>query len=339
MHEKESNGQGKRPVVGTTGRMAGTGGRPVDRHRESFRAAQEPDLRRPAENREVISFARALAVVSGQNPQIAFANEQINEAFAQLKGAKVLWLPSLQAGVNYQNHDGPLQNSDGTITAASRSAWETGLGMYAVGGGAPAIPGVSAKFAVADAVFQPRIAEQAVAARQQAATAASHDVLLAAAVVYLDLLRAFGQQAVAEETLAHAEQLAALTAAFARSGQGSQADADRANGGCRAEKRPGPGSRADPDRLGPIGGAAARRPEPRLRAGGTGLDADRAGRAAAPTADLIADGLSRRPELEESRHAVAEAARRLDRDATPPCCPTCCWTSARAGSAAGRTPP
>ena len=37
---------------------------------------------------EVISFPRALALVSGQNPQIAFANEQINEAFAQLQGGE-----------------------------------------------------------------------------------------------------------------------------------------------------------------------------------------------------------------------------------------------------------
>ena len=102
------------------------------RHRRAWRAA---------ENQEVISFPRALALVSGQNPQIAFANEQINEAFAQLRGARVLWLPSIQAGINYQNHDGPLQNSDGTITVANRSALEAGLGMYAVGGGAPAIPG------------------------------------------------------------------------------------------------------------------------------------------------------------------------------------------------------
>ena len=181
-----------------------------------------------ARTRKSSASPRALALVSGQNPQIAFANEQINEAFAQLRGAKVLWLPSIQAGINYQNHDGPLQNNDGTITVASRSALEAGLGMYAVGGGAPAIPGLSAKFALADAVFQPRIAGQQVAARQHAATATTHDFLLFVAVAYLDLLRAFQQQAIARETLDHAEQLAELTAAFARSGQGSQADADRA---------------------------------------------------------------------------------------------------------------
>ena len=161
----------------------------------------------PPRTTEVISFSRALALVSGQNPQVAFANEQIARPSRSCRGARVLWLPSIQAGINYQNHDGPLQNSDGTITVANRSALEAGLGMYAVGGGAPAIPGVSAKFAMADAVFQPRIAGQQVAARQHAATATTHDFLLYVAVAYLDLLRAFQQQAIAQETLDHASNL------------------------------------------------------------------------------------------------------------------------------------
>jgi hypothetical protein len=55
----------------------------------------------PAENQEVISFSGALALVAGRNPQIAFAGEQINEAFAQLRGAQVLWLPAIRAGVGY----------------------------------------------------------------------------------------------------------------------------------------------------------------------------------------------------------------------------------------------
>ena len=139
-----------------------------------------------------------------------------------------MWLPTIRAGVSYINHDGPLQANDGTVPVSSRSAVEAGLGMYAVGGGAPAIPGLSAKFGLTDAVFQPRIAEQAVAAKRHAATATTHDFLLFVAVAYLDLLRAFQQQAIAEETLNHTEQLAELTAAFARTGQGNQADADRA---------------------------------------------------------------------------------------------------------------
>ena len=87
-----------------------------------------------------ITFAAALSLVARQNPQVAFANEQVNEAFAQLQGAQVLWLPAIRAGVGYINHDGPVQNSDGTITTASRTALEGGLGMYAVGGGVRRFP-------------------------------------------------------------------------------------------------------------------------------------------------------------------------------------------------------
>ena len=47
---------------------------------------QPPDRVAPAETLEVISFAAALGRVARQNPRIAFANEQINEAFAQLQG-------------------------------------------------------------------------------------------------------------------------------------------------------------------------------------------------------------------------------------------------------------
>ncbi len=276
----------------------------------------------PVENQEVINFPKALALASGQNPQIAFANEQIHEAFAQLRGARVLWLPSIQAGINYQNHDGPLQNSDGTIVTASRSALEAGLGMYAVGGGAPAVPGVSAKFAMADAVFQPRIAGQQVAARQQAATATTHDFLLFAAVAYLDLLRAFQQQAIARETLDHTEQLAELTAAFARSGQGPQADADRAQTEL-AMRRNALAQAAVQTRI-----ASARLVEL------LNLQSSRVLVPEEPTivpielvshdaaaAQLVADGLSHRPELAESRHLVSEAVGRLDRERYAPLLP------------------
>jgi outer membrane protein TolC len=276
----------------------------------------------PAENQEVINFPRALALVSGQNPQIAFANEQIHEAFAQLKGAKVLWLPSIQAGLSYINHDGPLQNSDGTVPVDSRSAVEAGLGMYAVGGGAPAIPGLSAKFALADAVFQPRIAGQQVAARQHAATAATHDLLLFGAVAYLDLLRAFQQYTIAQETLEHAEQLAELTAAFARTGQGSQADADRAQTELAVRKN-----------VVAQAAAQARVASARLvellhlqcncvlvPAEPTLVPIELVSRDAG-AAELVADGLSHRPELAESGSRVAEAVGRLDRERYAPLLP------------------
>jgi outer membrane protein TolC len=271
---------------------------------------------------EPISFPRALTLVSAQNPQIAFANEQIREAFAQLRGAKVLWLPSIQAGVNYQNHDGPFQNSDGTLTMATRSALEAGLGMYAVGGGAPAIPGLSAKFAMADAVFQPRIAAQQAAARERAAAATTDDLLLLVAVAYVDLLRAYQQQAIAVDTLDHAARLAQMTAEFARTGQGAQADADRAqtelalrnNAVAQAEVQIVVAMARLVELLNLPAGCTLAPEEPAL------VPIAMVSREAT-AAQLVADGLLHRPELAESGHLVAEAMGRLDRERYAPLLP------------------
>lgn len=276
----------------------------------------------PTANQEVISFTRALALVTGQNPQVAFANEQIRGAFAQLRGAQVLWLPSIQAGINYQNHQGPLQNSNGSITVANRSALEAGLGMYAVGGGAPAIPGVSAKFSLSDAVFQPRIAGQQVAAQQDSATGTAHDFLLNAAVAYLDLLRAFQQQAIAGETLDNAQQLADLTAAFARTGQGNQADADRMqtelavrrNALAQAAAQVQVASAALVELLNLPPGRSLVPEEPNIfPIELVSHEAD--------LAQLVCDGTAHRPELAQSRHLVAAAEEQLNREKYAPLLP------------------
>jgi outer membrane protein TolC len=282
-----------------------------------------PDRVVAAENRHVISFAAALTLVARQNPQIAFANEQVNEAVAQLQGARVLWLPAIRAGVGYIGHDGPLQANDGSVPSASRSAVEAGLGMYAVGGGAPAIPGLSAKFGVTDAIFQPRIAGQAVAARQSAAAATSNDLLLFAAVAYLDLLRAFQQQAIAQETLRHTEQLAELTAAFARTGQGNQADAERAQTEL-ALRRNLVAQAALQTRLSSARLVELLHMEPSadlVPQEPTIAPVELVG-AEPRTAQLVAEGLLHRPELAESRHLVEEALRRFDRELYAPLLPS-----------------
>jgi outer membrane protein TolC len=277
----------------------------------------------PAVDEESISFSMALGQVSGQNPQIAFAKEQINEAFAQLRGAKVLWLPTIRAGLSYNHHEGPLQANDGSVPQSSRSALESGLGTTAVGGGSPAVPGITASFRVTDAVFQPRIAVQEVAARQHAAAATSHDFLLFVAVAYLDLLRAFQQQAIAQETLDNAGKLAELTAAFARAGQGSQADADRAQTEYAARKNIAAQAAAQTQVT------SARLVELlNLQSNRTLVPQERT---LVPielvshemrAAQLVAEGLSHRPELAECRHLVAEAVQRLERERCAPLLPS-----------------
>ena len=254
---------------------------------------------------------------------MAFANERVREAYAQWQAASVLWLPSIRAGLYYGNHEGPFQANDGSIVLANRSTLETGLGMAAVGGGSPAVPGIAANFRVSDAVFQPRIAGQERLAREHAATATTHDVLLAVAVAYLDLLRAHQQKAIAEETLAHAKELADVTAAFARAGQGSQADADRAqaelavrqNAVAQAEAQ----TRVASARLAELLDLEPAQPLVPREPAVTPIDLVPE---SAAVNELVAQGLSQRPELAESRHLVGEAVERLHRERYAPLLPS-----------------
>ena len=136
-----------------------------------------------------IDFSTALSTAAGQNPQVLFASARIHESLARWHAARVLWLPSLRAGVSYNKHEGTLQASSGRIEDLSRSALNTGLGVGSVGAGSPTVPGVQAQFHVADAVFQPKITASAAVANEHAATAVTNDLLLDTSLAYLQLLR------------------------------------------------------------------------------------------------------------------------------------------------------
>jgi outer membrane protein TolC len=270
-----------------------------------------------------LDLTSTLAMVSGQSPLVAHAAARYEEAYARLSAAKVLWVPSIRAGVSYNHHDGNLQTSDGTTLNVNRSSFQGGLGAGAVGAGTSTVPGVVAQFHAADAIFQPRINEHAASARSHAVEAAVNDSLLDGALAYLELLRAEQLRAVANETLNNAQQLAELTTAFADSGQGPQADADRAK--TEAAIRKNDTARAEED----VDVANARLVE--------ALSADPYTRIV-PTesvvvplhlidpeqgpGELLAIGLSNRPELGEARHLVTEAVHRYERERYAPLLPS-----------------
>lgn len=175
-----------------------------------------------------LDLATALQLVAGQNPQVAFAHQRIVEASAERDAADALWLPSIRAGVTYHRHAGNLQASNGAIADINRSSLQAGLGARAVGAGTTPVPGVAAEFHLSDAIFQPRVAERTLAAREFGSWVTYHDQMLRAAEAYLELLRSYQELAIAQETLRNATELANLTNTFAATGQGAQADADRA---------------------------------------------------------------------------------------------------------------
>jgi outer membrane protein TolC len=271
-----------------------------------------------------LDMATSLGLTQGQNPRVAFAQAQIAQAFAQHESARVLWLPSLRAGMNYNKHEGRIQDVVGTNIDTSRGAAFGGLGANAVGAGSPAIPGVYALFHTTDAIYQRQITGHALDARESQATAVMNDQLLETALAYLALLDALQRKAIAGEALTNGDELARLTAEFARTGAGNLADADRAAAALALLRNEV--ARADEAAI-----VASARLAQQLSADPALLilpqeqhvvPIDLVPQENLTTGDLVAMGLSNRPELAASRSLVGEAVNRLRREEHAPWLPS-----------------
>lgn len=174
-----------------------------------------------------INLPSTLAMIGGQHPVVGFARWRVQEAYAQLERAQVMWLPSIQSGFNYRRRDGNYQAVDGAIVDVNLNSLNYGLGAGAVAAGSPTEPGVVAEFHLADAIFLPRVAEKTAWARGHAASATLNQQLLEAAVGYFDLLEAFQDVQIIAEARRRTDEIAVLTKDFAEAGQGLQSDADR----------------------------------------------------------------------------------------------------------------
>lgn len=270
-----------------------------------------------------LDMSTALQLVAGQNPQVAFAHQRIAEAAARLEAAEALWLPSIRAGISLNRHEGNLQNSNGRIVDVSRSSFQGGFGAGAVGAGTNPLPGLSAQFHLSDAVFAPRIAERTLEARNFSSWSTYHDQMLRASTAYLELLRAHQESAIARETLSNADELTRLTKSFATTGQGAQADADRA--ATERAIRQNDVARADEA----VDVASARLAEVlHLDAPVRVIPTEQQ---VAPihlvslepsVQEMVAVGLSSRPEIGENSQLVAAACERLRREKYAPLLPS-----------------
>ncbi len=175
-----------------------------------------------------IDLPSALRLGGVQNPEILLARERVVEADAVRQLAAAQILPTINAGGNVDNHTGPLQRAVGAIQKVNRGSLYLGLGANAVGAGTVNIPGLVLSGNISEGIFAALVTRQVVREREFASEAVRNDVLLRVAVGYLELLRAEGHRAVALQTRAEATEVARVTAAFAATGQGRQADADRA---------------------------------------------------------------------------------------------------------------
>jgi outer membrane protein TolC len=128
-----------------------------------------------------INLATALQL-AGVNPlDIAAATAQVRQSLALYLQAKVLWVPNLNAGVDYFRHDGVQQNLfTGPNFRKDRQSFFVGGGPYLNVG-------------LTDSIFAPLAARQVVSARRADLQAARNDVLYNVSQAFFDLQAARGK--------------------------------------------------------------------------------------------------------------------------------------------------
>jgi outer membrane protein TolC len=174
-----------------------------------------------------INLPTALAMIGGQHPVVGLARWRVQEAYARLDQAKVMWLPSIQSGFNYRRRDGNYQGVDGSIVDVNLNSMNYGLGAGAVAAGSPTQPGVVAQFHLADALFLPKAAEKTAWARGHAASAVLNQQLLSGGLAYIELLEAYQDSEIISQSVARIGELAKITQDYADAGEGLRSDADR----------------------------------------------------------------------------------------------------------------
>lgn len=291
-----------------------------------------------------IDLGSALGLAGARSLDIAMARERVCEALAALELARSYWLPSVFIGPNWIRHDGQAQDINGQVRTISKSSLfmgaTTALGNSVTGpipGGGPAPLGsLSSILRISDAVFEPLAARQIVEARRAGITAATNDTLLEMSEAYLRLQEAAGQLAIAREAAAHAETLSRLTAAYARSGVGLEADHRRSLTELELRRRDtaeavGRLEVASADvvrlaRLDPrIVVAPIEPPETVLRLVAEGCPLD----------DLIVTGLRSRPELAEAQALVEASLLRLKQARLRPFIPSVAFRHSAGGFGGG----
>ncbi len=175
-----------------------------------------------------IDLATALQMVDVRNPEFLLAQTRVLEAIALRQLAAAQFLPNINAGTSYDGHTGNLQQSSGNILSVKRNSLTVGAGVYAVAAGTVNIPGLLWNQNPSAVLFGYLTSRQGVAQSEFAAQARRNDVGLRVVQAYLDLLEAEGRRSIYLLSYREADELARITAAYAQTGQGRPADANRA---------------------------------------------------------------------------------------------------------------
>ncbi|HZU39240.1 MAG TPA: TolC family protein, partial [Gemmataceae bacterium] len=257
-----------------------------------------------------INLPTALQLANARPIDVAVATQRIRQAAAQLEQAQVLWLPTIDVGIDYYHHDGRIQDTAGTVSDNSHGGFMVGAGPYAV-------------FALSDAIFQPLAARQDVRARQAALQTARNDSLLAVSQAYFNVQQARGELAGAEEIARRINQLVERTRGLVASGvvpelevfraRAAAATANQALQRARADWRVASADLVRVLRLDPAAVVEPLEP-PQLRVDLVALER--------PVDDLIRLALTNRPELASQQALVQATLERLRQEKLRPLIPS-----------------
>lgn len=262
----------------------------------------------PNEMPIAIDLATALRLAGSQNPELMIARERMTEAMANRQLAAAQALPNINAGLNYDLHRGPLQQSNGNILKVNRDAMYVGLGANAVAAGSVNIPGVNYNLNVGTAWFNYLQSKQQLQRNTAAIRTAQNQILLRVSLAHTNLVKSEAKLAILKKNYAEASEIARLTTVYANAGQGRKADADRAN--VELRKREADIIQAEADAT----AASARlakllnlNPSTRLKpAEGSAIPSSIIPEPIT-LQELVATALMQRPELEERRAEVKES--------------------------------
>jgi outer membrane protein TolC len=149
-------------------------------------------------------LATALRLADARPLIIEAARAAVETEFGLYQQARVLWLPSLYLGVDYQRHDDGQQNvQTGQLILGARN-------QFLAGGGAQAV------FALTDAIYAPLAERQLLQARNSDIQTAKNDALLSVAVAYFDVQQARGILAGTQDSVVKARDLARRVGALGR---------------------------------------------------------------------------------------------------------------------------
>lgn len=179
-----------------------------------------------------IDLWHALQLGGANGLVVQLARQRVDESHSRLLQAQSNWLPSVRLGIGYNRHDGNLQAANGDVMPSSRNSLFVGgglgLGQVPLAGGAGGPPRMMINFSLADACFEPLVADRQLNAEMANQDGTFNDAHLRVALAYIELLEAHALQTNALQSQQDIQALVKLTTLFADQGAGSQVEIDRA---------------------------------------------------------------------------------------------------------------